>query len=196
MKNPILLHCPFPIITARLTIRPIQAGDGKALNGCVVESFEQFKQWLPWAQAMPTLDSSEEFARTSYADFILRKAFHLGVFREGRLVAMCGFNSPDWSIPSAAVGYWCRVSEQRKGYVQEAVAALTLYGFKQLGLRRIVLLCQEENVASIRVAEKSGFILESTARGVLFMPGKSELLQSRCYVRFDSAGLDQSSVSW
>jgi len=114
----------------------------------------------------------------------------------GRLVAMCGFHNVDWNIPSAAMGYWSRVSEQRKGYIQEAVAAVTLYGFKQLGLRRIVLLCQDENVASIGVAEKLGFTLESTARGVLFMPGKSELLLSRCYVRFDSTGLDQSSVSW
>jgi len=109
---------------------------------------------------------------------------------------MCGFHNVDWNIPSAAMGYWSRVSEQRKGYIQEAVAAVTLYGFKQLGLRRIVLLCQDENVASIGVAEKLGFTLESTARGVLFMPGKSELLLSRCYVRFDSTGLDQSSVSW
>jgi len=83
MKNPLLLNCPFPITTARLTIRPIQAGDGKALNECVVESFEHFKQWLSWAQAIPTLDSSEEFARTFYADFILRKGFVLGVFCEG-----------------------------------------------------------------------------------------------------------------
>jgi len=182
--SPILLECPFPIRTKRLVIRPVQAGDGPQLNECVRESFEQFNRWLPWAQTIPSLDESEEFARVSYADFLLRKAFHLGVFHGDRLVGMCGFNHIDWHIPSAAIGYWCRLSEQGKGYTQEAVKALTFYGFQQIGFRRIEIKCEEENKASIAVAEKCGYHLECHQKGVLSFPGRSDLLASRVYVLY------------
>ncbi len=58
--NPLLLECPFPITTQRLSIRPIMKDDGKAINECTVESFEQCKQWFPWAQTIPTIDESEQ----------------------------------------------------------------------------------------------------------------------------------------
>ncbi len=194
--KPLLLDCPFPLKTERLVIRPLMPGDGKQLNEAVVESFAVFNKWLPWAKTIPTLEESEEVARLFYADFLLRKAFHLAVFHGDRLVAMCGFHGIKWEIPSAEIGYWCRVSEQSKGYVTQATQALTLYGFKQLGLKRIAILCEEENVPSQKVAERLGFVLESKAQGVLINLRGEGLVHSRCYVRFDSQELDATYVTW
>ncbi len=189
IKNPILLDCPFPITTKRLMIRPVMQGDGKAINECVGESFDQFKEWLPWAQTVPTVEESEEFARIGYADFILKKAFHLGMFHNNRFIGMCGFHDFKWEVPSAQIGYWCRISEQNKGYVKEAVAALTKYGFEHMGLRRISILCDDDNTASCAVASATGFVLESISLGIHAMPQKEHLNKTRCYVRFDAVGL-------
>lgn len=195
-KNSLMLDTPMPITTSRLVIRPLMPGDGKKINEAIVESFDQFNKWLPWARIVPTVDDSEETARLFYADFILRKAFHLIILHEDRLVGMCGFHAVEWDIPSAEIGYWCRVTEQGKGYITEAVSALTVYGFKQLRFSRIAILCEEENSASQKVAERTGFVLESKSRGILPNLRGEGLVASRCYVRFDEVGLDKDAICW
>jgi RimJ/RimL family protein N-acetyltransferase len=46
------------------------------------------------------------------------------------------------------------------GYATEAALAAVQWGFRELGLQRVISLIQRENTASIRVAEKLGELLE------------------------------------
>lgn len=72
--NPILLEVPVPIKTDRLLLRPVQAGDGLIVSRAVEESFEQFRQWMPWAKTKQTVQDSE----TRYA-FSQLKAVRLQI---------------------------------------------------------------------------------------------------------------------
>lgn len=184
MKNPILLDFKLPLRTKRLILRSIMPGDGKAVQEAIEESYDSFKEWLPWCQNRPTVDSLEETARKFYADYLLKKALHFVIFHEDRLIGMCSY-SFHWEIPSADIGYWCRISSQGKGYMTEAVGAITQYAFEEIGIRRLTILCDEENAKSIAVAEKLGFQLETRARGLIAKPGSHELRVGRRYVRFD-----------
>ncbi|MEV6690263.1 GNAT family N-acetyltransferase [Micromonospora sp. NPDC051196] len=67
----------------------------------------------------------------------------------------------------AEVGFMTAPHARGRGYQQAALAALTTWGFAALGLARIEWLANVGNVASRRVAEKAGFTMEGTARGVL-----------------------------
>ena len=58
------------------------------------------------------------------------------------------------------IGYWISPDFWGQGYATEAAKALTEYGFEALGQRRLVSLIQPENIASRRVAEKAGMVLE------------------------------------
>jgi RimJ/RimL family protein N-acetyltransferase len=49
------------------------------------------------------------------------------------------------------------------GLATEAARACRDYGFKQVGLRRLISIIESENAASIRVAEKMGMTLEKRA---------------------------------
>jgi [ribosomal protein S5]-alanine N-acetyltransferase len=49
------------------------------------------------------------------------------------------------------------------GLATEAALACRDYGFKKAGLRRLISIIESENVASIRVAEKTGMTLEKRA---------------------------------
>ena len=64
----------------------------------------------------------------------------------------------------AEVGYDLMREHWGKGYMTEAVEALVSYGFDALGLERIEATVDPENVASMRVLEKSGFQHEGTLR--------------------------------
>jgi RimJ/RimL family protein N-acetyltransferase len=63
---------------------------------------------------------------------------------------------------TAAVGYWTAPAARNRGVASEAVRLLTAWAFETFGvhgLRRIELLHQEDNLASCRVAQKSGYAL-------------------------------------
>jgi RimJ/RimL family protein N-acetyltransferase len=63
---------------------------------------------------------------------------------------------------SAEVGYWTAPAARRRGVASAAVVTLTAWAFGSLGpagLQRIELIHQQDNLASCRVAQKSGYAL-------------------------------------
>jgi [ribosomal protein S5]-alanine N-acetyltransferase len=60
------------------------------------------------------------------------------------------------------------------GYTTEAVQLLVDYLFATKKQHRIHLVIVPENVASLRVAEKCGFVLEGTVRGAFFNDGRNQ----------------------
>jgi RimJ/RimL family protein N-acetyltransferase len=60
------------------------------------------------------------------------------------------------------VGYWTAAQARGLGVATRAVDALSTWAFSAYGLDRIELLHQVDNVASCRVAEKTGYALRET----------------------------------
>jgi predicted acetyltransferase len=60
------------------------------------------------------------------------------------------------------IGYVIRPSERQKGY-GTTILALLLPKAKSLGLRRVLVTCDTDNLASARIIEKNGGILASHA---------------------------------
>jgi len=189
--DPILLDLPPSIETPRLTLRPPRAGDGPALHQALTESLPELRRFLaslPWVAAEQTPESAETFCRNGEANFVARKDLPFLAFekRTGRLVASAGLHRTAWQTPKTEVGYWCRTSAARNGFVTEAVNALVAYAFRHIRAVRVELITDEENVASRRVAERAGFVLEGVLRHERRAPDGS--LRNTCvYARFPNA---------
>jgi RimJ/RimL family protein N-acetyltransferase len=61
-----------------------------------------------------------------------------------------------------------------RGYSTEAVQLVVDYLFANKKQHRIHLVIIPENVASVRIAEKCGFVLEGTVRGAFFNNGRNQ----------------------
>ena len=85
----------------------------------------------------------------------------------GRLAGVCGINCLVWQNGTANLGYWMQTglcwSRHRKRSGAHAWLALVL----KLGLSRIEIVAAETNIASRRVAEKSGAVFEAVLRNRL-----------------------------
>lgn len=184
VKEPILLDLPMPILTERLALRPLQQGDGKAMFDATEASRHHLSEWLSWPKHVKSWEDSEKYARESYCDFIKRKSLALGIFKGDEFIGSCGFNYFLWHIPSAEIGYWCKVSAQGHGYMQEAVRALVDYGFETMGIKRMVITCLDDNEKSAKLAEKIGFNLEVRALGLMANHRGEGLAMARRYVKF------------
>ncbi|HML04706.1 MAG TPA: GNAT family N-acetyltransferase [Methanobacterium sp.] len=73
---------------------------------------------------------------------------------------------------SAEVGYWLGEEYWGNGIVSSALKGIVEYGFKELKLERIYAVPLEHNIASRRVLEKNGFILEGILRKSVIKSGK------------------------
>ena len=65
---------------------------------------------------------------------------------------------------SAEIGYWLGEPFWGRGIATEALAAMTRYAIDTHGLTRVFAVPFAHNVASCRVLEKAGFVLEARLR--------------------------------
>lgn len=70
--------------------------------------------------------------------------------------------TPDLEHEGGHIGYDIRPSERRKGYGTRLLA-LTLERASARGLRRVLLTCDADNIASARIIEKNGGTLDDQA---------------------------------
>lgn len=200
--KPILIDLPVPIITPRLILRPPQIGDGSVVNEAVLESFAVLNEFMPWAKEKPSADESEEFARQAAANWILKNNdepyLPLFIFDKetSQFIGGTGYHHYDWDIPSIETGYWIRNSYAKQGLMMEAINAITQYAFKQLGVKRLTITCDIDNIRSRKIPERLGFSLEATLKGNRRKPLTNEISDTLIYSRYDLNKLPNLAVTW
>jgi ribosomal-protein-alanine N-acetyltransferase len=73
---------------------------------------------------------------------------------------------------SGSLGYWIGAPFQNHGFMTEAVKAVAHYALKELKLHRVDAASLPENLASIQVLKKCGFLEEGLAREYLCINGQ------------------------
>jgi ribosomal-protein-serine acetyltransferase len=200
--KPILLDLPVPIITSRLILRPPQIGDGVVVNEAVLESFDLLNEFMVWARKKPSVEESEELAREGAANWILKKNDepYLPLFmfdkKTNHFIGATGYHHYDWDVPSIETGYWIRSSCAGKGFMTEAINALTRYAFKQLGMKRITITCDIDNVRSKKIPESLGYYLEGILKSNRRKSHTNEITDTLVYSRYDLDGLTDLAVTW
>jgi predicted acetyltransferase len=95
--------------------------------------------------------------------YVRQKTFWL-VRDDGRIVANSRLRlelTPFLEREGGHIGYSTRPSERRKGY-GTVICKLTLQRAKSLGFKKVLITCDEDNVASARIIEKNGGRYENT----------------------------------
>jgi ribosomal-protein-serine acetyltransferase len=178
--EPLLIQIPEVIEAPRLVLRAPRAGEAAEINRAVHESFKELHEWMPWAKAPPTVDDTEIYSRQAQAKFILRQMFDYRIYlKDGDVFAgNMGMFNINWSIPSCEIGYWLRSSLCGKGYMTEAVVALTGMAMNVLKANRVEIRCDANNARSRGVAERAGYVLEGVLKNDSHTPAGE--LRSTC----------------
>lgn len=98
-----------------------------------------------------------------------------------RRLGAIGLHDVDTIRRSAGIGYWLAPSARGHGYITLATGALARWAFDRLGLARLELTTDPENLASQRVAERSGFRLEGRLRSHMLIRHSGERRDSLVY---------------
>ena len=184
--EPLLEDMPERLLTERLVLRCPRADDAAAMHAAVCESVDDLRTTMLWAQTAPSLAQSEADCRRLQAKFLLREDATMFMFerraddREGGFIGGTGMHRIDWAVRKFEIGYWCRTSQQGRGYVTEAVLALKQHAFERLRARRLELRMNDTNTRSWKVAERAGFELEGVLHSDSLSP-QGELRDTRVY---------------
>jgi predicted acetyltransferase len=60
------------------------------------------------------------------------------------------------------IGYYVRPSERHRGY-GKAILTLVLQEARQMGIKKVLITCDETNIASKKIIEANGGVLENVA---------------------------------
>lgn len=147
------------ITTARLTLRPVILSDFKVTHQLLSDpEVMRFSLHGPYSEQKST-DFIKHCMQQTESDFpgllaVINK-------ETGLLMGYCGFYKQTINgIQEVELGYRLAKEHWGKGFASEAAMAMKDYAFYKMGLTRLISLIDKENRSSVRVAEKTGFILE------------------------------------
>jgi ribosomal-protein-alanine N-acetyltransferase len=165
-----------------IELRPPRFSDRTRWNEVRAEN----KEWLaPWEASLPqTPDGapSSEFISKRPSFYAMVRALHrearagrsysFMIWQENNLIGQITMGGVIFgALRGAHIGYWIDQNYAGRGLTTDAVNTLTHFGFQVLGLHRIEINIRPENAASIRVAEKAGYVFESDRPQFLHIAG-------------------------
>jgi RimJ/RimL family protein N-acetyltransferase len=155
-----------------IRIRPYRLDDAQAIWEAVRESMRELTPWMPWCHKGYSIDETRSWLGVQVPAFQQRTIFEFAITADdGRYLGGCGLNQIDALNQRANLGYWVRSSAAGKGVATSAAKLTRDWGFANTDLVRIEVLVAIGNIASRRVAEKSGALYEGTLRSRLTVHG-------------------------
>ncbi len=157
-----------------IMVRPYHPDDIAALFEAARASIPEMSEWMPWCHPNYSIEEAKGFILSRPEQWAGDAEYGFGVFsrEDGRFLGGVGMNFINRVHQMANLGYWVRSSETGRGVASKAARLVAKFGFEQLAFQRIEILAATGNVASQRVAEKTGAIKEGVLRNRLRLYGQ------------------------
>lgn len=159
------------IETPRLYLRHLESSDASEIYAGWLND-PQVNRYLETRHVLQTSASCREFIDQCNADpgsklfgvFLKETGEHIGNAKIGFISSH--YQRGQISLFIGERRYW------GLGLSSELVRGLTAYGFEHLGLHRLEAGCYEDNLASLRVFLKSGYVVEGFMRDHVTLDGR------------------------
>jgi RimJ/RimL family protein N-acetyltransferase len=155
---------PSRLVTDEFVVRAYELEDAEELTSAMRESYDRLAPWMNWAEPDPMV--TDTFARIhrlqqQYAE---RTDFTMGIWQGETCVGSTGFHMRRGPLESGfgENGMWIRTGFHGQGLAVRVLMAMVEWGFREWGFHTIVWACDENNMASRRVAEKAEFKLATS----------------------------------
>jgi ribosomal-protein-serine acetyltransferase len=155
-----------------VAIRPYAVNDAPAVWEAARESIGELQPWMPWCHPGYSLDEARSWLELQVRAFEQSTAFEFAIVAaDGKYLGACGLNQIDTLNHRANLGYWVRTSASRRGVATHAVRSLREWAFRNTDLLRLEVVIAVGNIASQRVAEKTGATREGVLKHRLLLHG-------------------------
>lgn len=159
----------------RITIRRVRQEDVPLIFEAARESTGEVYTWLPWCHPDYKIEETADFVARSAAEWEKGESFSFSICdaQTGWYLGGSAINHIVWEYKYANLGYWVRTREAGRGVATAATLLVARFGLEDLGLQRIEIVAAVGNLASQRVAEKTGALKEGVMRKRLLLHGRA-----------------------
>lgn len=168
---------PFPTITTqRLVLRQLRDDDvnelfilrtngrvNRFLNRHVPQSLEDIRDFISAVKKVTVANEGLYWV-------ITRK-------NEDKLLGTIGLRNFEPEQYQAEIGYELHPDHQGRGFMHEAITHVLAYGFGRLGLQAIIADTDPENLPSIRILEKHGFVKINSQENIYLLNDNKQYTQ-------------------
>lgn len=177
------------IKTDRLILREYRETDFEGVH--IYSKDPETVKFMLWGPNTP--EDTHNFIQLAIAQQSIetRVNYHFVVtLREtGQIIGGCGIHLRRPEHRGAEIGYCFNQQFWGQGYATEATGALLKFGFKDLGLHRIIATCDPHNLGSERVMQKNGLRKEAHFVEELWQGKFNEWRDSLLYAILESEWL-------
>jgi ribosomal-protein-alanine N-acetyltransferase len=169
---------PFSLHGDEIRLQPLRFRDRRKWVNVRAENREWLSQWEATFPRVPGLEFDQQFP--SFIEMLRSinyearngRSYSLMIWHENNLVGQITMGGVIYgAMRGAHIGYWIDRNFSNRGFTTAAVSLLTQFGFSELNLHRIEINVRPENAASIRVAEKAGYVFEGVRPRFLHIDG-------------------------
>jgi RimJ/RimL family protein N-acetyltransferase len=146
-----------------LVLRPWTEDDVPAIVAACNDP--EIPRWIPVIPRPYTTEDALEFVRGLTSP---SPEHSFAITEAGGVVGSIGMTTNQKG--TGHIGYWCAPEARGREITTRALRVLSRWGFDELGLARLELITDPDNVASQRVAEKVGFRRDGVLRSHLLHP--------------------------
>ena len=158
-------------MNTEIRIRRFEPGDVPGIYLAIRESVGELSRWMPWCRQNFSQQDAATWVEARPAAWESKTEYSFLICDQHETaLGACGLNRIDLPNQTANLGYWIRTSHCRNGVATTAVNLLRDWAFENTDLHRLELLVSVRNVASLRVAEKSGALREGVLRDRFKLP--------------------------
>ncbi|MBA3828186.1 MAG: GNAT family N-acetyltransferase [Taibaiella sp.] len=159
---------PFPVLeTERLVLRNLYADDKHQV--LEIRGNKRSMFYIPRPQAKNLADASAVIDMIT--GFTARnERINWAITEKGtdKLIGIIGYVGFKEESLRAEVGYILHEDYLRKGITYEALKAVLDYGFQVMNLHSVEAIIRPDNIASIKLIEKAGFVREAYFKDYIF----------------------------
>ena len=157
---------PLVLETARLHLRPYEAGDAAAFFAVLDRSRARLHLSFPdRLRAVPTLAEAPAQLATFAHDWRTGRFYVFGIWHRESQAYLGDICLMPQRGGQAEIGYYLAQEAEGQGYAREALGAVTEFGFEQVRAVRLLIRCFADNMRAQQVAQALGFQLESQEPG-------------------------------
>lgn len=189
-----------PILkTKRLKLISPREEDVQPSYAALMASVREVGPWFSWAHKNLTLEQHR-----SHISECMRAALDIHAhdnlsflvwdLKHEQLLGEVWYKVQDWSVPYVTIAYWFDSRYTGHGYATEAIAEMVRYAFNSLKAKHVELDISEQNIRSLRLAERLGFAFDRWLKNHARNFVTNEIRSSALFSMTDVSQLKESKI--
>lgn len=133
---------------------------------------EHIGKFLPFVDITKSVDDETNYLKMKLSGVANGTDFPCFITKSDRIIGTIDLHFINHDNKKAEIGYWLHSSYARQGLTKLAVQTICDYAFQNLGLNKLVIKADTENIASNQVAQSCGFRLVGVKKQDMLMRGE------------------------